>query len=206
MTSSCCPTSITSGSTEDSSLDSLGRLPSNEENDSAGSPPPCPMKRLVPATMEEGENFVAGYSADEEGQDFLPKLAHQKRLRLPKSIRVYKKFGKKHRKEKGRSRECRRWIQRIYSDTPFQEPVEQQYNSTCCAKKAGRSPLHLLKSYKADFLVDLCKIQHHSEIDDVDIQAEEYSKLFQVMSDLMDEYHQVQAQYRTYSPPIPKET
>ena len=169
--------------------------PSTNLQDSALSFAPGPMNSLLSAGLENGYESSTGYVADEEGQAAgLPRLALRKQ---PKSVAIFKKVQHQRRRTRDRIQpKCRKWIQRIYSDTPFKVPIERPNRSIRSEKKG----LHLLKSFKAEFLVDLCQIEQRSRLAKVETQAEECAKLFQVMSSLMEEYHEMQAQYQKYSP------
>jgi len=191
------------------------------------------MTSLLSAIDENA--WTAGYLADTEEDCYFPRFTCQKRSstkrRCPGTFYGQhttsghtQYIRERERKRRRTSMGGRRWIQRIYSNTPYSLSVVQdiealddvsrivgfssrdheKWPKPMSARPMDLEELHGLQlSPKTHNTLISCPSHLSSVITDKkgapDLE-DEYTSLLRVVSALLQECHDCQAQYRTYSP------
>ena len=187
----------------------------------------------------EDNAWTAGYLADTEEDGHFPRFACPKqsstKRRCPgtfygqhaNSIHSHYYIKTRERKRRRTSMEGRRWIQRIYSNTPFSLSVVQDIealddvsrivgvssrDNEKWPKPMSARPIHLddLRGLQLPHKTSTHNtlLTHPSHLSTmlltdkkgaIDLE-DEYTSLLSVVSALLQECQESQAQYRTYSP------
>lgn len=186
-----------------------------------GSVEPIRVTSLDSALDDSSIISSTGYIADTEGIA-VSSLACRKRSRSRpySSVKAHKTKGAASSKRRFRCRGCKRksntrtchcsWIERIYSNTPFKFPVTAEINSFEDLSIYKAAPTYEYEGIPANkkWRLPLAPAMPNSRIANRESSSEErsysneeeeFSAMFGTLSSLLQDYHEVQALYRTYA-------